>query len=118
MSNTLTRLRIITQEETQWDIEGRELTIRLFIDEVSQVVSPDVLEYLADSDTEKLRALFCDWAKYRKERTSEQRISLMVASVAKYASPMPFAYAHIEGNEDLNAPVQNESNVVSLRSMR
>lgn len=117
MSKTLTRLRIAVQKHTEWNPEGRELTINGFLEEIGQVVSGQVLEYLAEHDPDKLESIFLDWARYRKRRTAQQRVELLTLSVAKSASPVTFAFADASGDPDLVEPVQR-SNVVSLMSAR
>tara|TARA_R110002124_G_C8597316_1_gene483958 strand:+ start:239 stop:559 length:321 start_codon:yes stop_codon:yes gene_type:complete len=105
------------QQHTEWTPEGRELTIESFLGEVGQVVTEPVMEWLAEHDPKKLESMFLDWAKYRKRRTAEQRVNLLVMSVARTAPPVTFAFADAGGDKDLEPPSAG-SNVVPLMSAR
>lgn len=117
MRHTWAKLRGVTARVTQWSPEDRERTISAFLHELEQVVSVEVIEHIADHDEEKLQSLFVDWTKFRKTRTETQRVELLVASVAKSATPIPFTLANMEGDPDL-APQPDRSNVVPLKFAR
>lgn len=119
MTHTQTVLRIAAQQRTNWNPEDRERTIYGFLDEVCQALTPEVLEYLAEHDPDKLKSMFFDWAGFRKKRDRDQRVSLLIASVAKVATPVPFALADGLGNPDLSTDAEPaRGNVVSLVSAR
>jgi len=117
MNNTQTILRIAVQKKTKWDAESREITIQTFLAEVCQVLAPAVLEHLAENDSKKLESMFFDWVTHRKARTADQRINLMVSSVANSATPVPCALAKALEDPDLSK-VGVAENVVALRSAR
>lgn len=119
MTHTQTVLRIAAQQRTNWSPEDRERTINGFLDEICQALTPEVLEYLAEHDPDKLKMMFFDWVGFRKKRDQDQRVSLLIASVAKSATPVPFALADGLGDSDLSADAEPaRDNVVSLVSAR
>lgn len=117
MTYTQTALRIAAQRNTKWNPEDRERTIEGFLSEVCQAITPDVLEYLAEHDSKKLESMFLDWVTFRNKRTYRQRVDLLISSVAKVATPVPFSLADALDNPDLQEP-EPISNVVSLTSVR
>lgn len=119
MTHTQTVLRIAAQQRTNWSPADRERTIYGFLDEVCQALTAEVLEHLAEHDPDKLKSMFFDWARFRGKRDSRQRVSLIIASVANVATPVPFALADGLGNPDLAEDAEpSRGNVVSLVSVR
>lgn len=118
MTHTQTVLRIAAQKKTDWKPEDRDRTINGFLNEIGRVVSEEVIEKLATDYPDKLESMFIDWVQFAKRRTPDQRVALMVSSVAKSALPIPFAIASVTEDPDLQAPEPSASNVVSFVSVR
>lgn len=114
MNHTLTTLRVVAQKRTEWDPEGRERTIEGFLNELGRVFNAEVIEKLAKDYPGKFESMFIDWVQFAKLRTPEQRVALMISSVAKAATPIPFAIANVTEDQDLNVTEVVKSNVVSL----
>lgn len=117
MTHTWAKLRGVSARVTKWSPEDRERTISAFIRELEQVVSGDVIEYIAEHDDEKLESLFVDWTRFHKVRTESQRVGLLTASVATSATSVPFTIANLKGDKDLQEKPE-ASNVISLKFER
>lgn len=114
MNNTLSRLRLEIGKQTTWSSEERDRTIHVFCDEITQAVTPTVLERIAVKDPEKLSKIFIDWLKYHKQRTPEQRADLFVSMVAKNATHVTFAFANLVEESFEEGEPEAAENVVSL----
>lgn len=118
MTHTYTVLRIAAQKKTKWNPDDRERTIEGFLNELGRVVSTEVIEQLAKEHPDKFESMFIDWVQFAKRRTPEQRVAVMVSSVAKSAIAVPFAIASVTEDPDLQESEAVASNVVSLVSVR
>lgn len=116
MNHTMPTLRLIAQRKTKWSPEDRDRTIEGFLSEITQAVAANVIEHLAEHNADKLETMFIDWVQYRTNHTYEERIRILVTSVAKVTSPVPFALDSLTTEEAEPQPVA--SNVVPLLSMR
>lgn len=114
MKNTLSRLRLELGRQTTWPAEDRDRTIHVFCDEITQAMTPAVLERMAIKDPEKLSKLFIDWLKHHKQRTPEQRADLFVSMVAKNATHVTFAFANLVEDSVEEGEQETAENVVSL----
>ena len=115
MNRATALIRIAIQSRWDWTDGERDETVSSFIHETLEAVTPRVLEDIADNYPERFTSMFVDWAKFRRVRTREQRVNLMIQHVAKNATGLPFGYARAFGDTDVAqslTPINNK--VVSL----